>query len=284
MNTPDAQHLDVPLAIRIQLSHAYFQHLANSNEIDLLHIKGYAFAQEVYRPGRKSTDVDLLVRPSHLERFIELALADGWEILTHFETGSIFEHAMTLYHGSWGLVDIHRYFPGVGDAEGSAFETLWKQRRNKDIANYPCSLPSVVDSRILVVVHGARSTDEKNPDIEHLRETLTPEEWGEMDLRVPQLQANLAYAAALGTLDQHRNHPDYLLWKSVSEDTPEYMQWKARFAHAKGIRNKVKVLANIFFVNKDHLAMELGHAPSQQEIRKKFFSRFKGLAQNLRRK
>lgn len=269
-----SQPQDVPLAIRIQLSHAYFQYLAETHGLDILHIKGYAFAQEVYRPGRISTDVDILVRPSHIERLVELALADGWKILAHFETGSIFEHAMTLYHGSWGLVDIHRYFPGLGAPDGSIFDVLWSQRRIKFIANYPCYVPSLVDSRITVVVHGARSIVNRNPDITYLQETLSTTDWRRMQERVPELEAELAYAAALGHLDKFTYHPDYLLWKSVSEDTPDYLRWKARFMHAHGIRQKAKVIFSILFVNKDHLAMELGHSPSKAEIREKFFSRF----------
>lgn len=269
---------DVPLPIRIQLSHAYFQHLADRLNIDILHVKGYAFAGEIYRPGRSSTDVDLLVRPEHLDRFVEGALGDGWKILTHFETGSIFKHAMTLYHGSWGLVDIHRYFPGLGDSNGSAFESLWNQRRTRNIAHYPCQLPSLIDSRIIVVVHGARSTATTNPDISYLQETLLPSDWEEMQARVPELQAEIAYAAALGHLEQFKEHPDYLLWKSISEDTPDYLQWKARFAHAQGLHQKFKVALSILLVNKDHLAMELGHAPSKSEVREKFFSRFTQLS------
>lgn len=274
--TDDApsQLQDVPLPVRIQLSHAYFQHLADRHEIDLLHIKGYAFANEVYRPGRSSTDVDVLVRPAHLDRLIQIALADGWEIMAHFETGSIFEHAMTLYHGSWGLVDIHRYFPGIGDSQGSAFDTLWQQRRSRNIAHYPCQLPSLVDSRIIVVVHGARSNDTPNPDIRFLQDTLAPADWEQMQQRLPELEAQLAFAAALGKLDSFTHHPDYYLWKSVSENIPDHLRWKARFYHARGLAEKFRLLINILRVNQDHLAMELGHAPSKKEICIKFFSRF----------
>lgn len=274
MTTTSPQLHDVPLAIRIQLSHAYFQHLADSQGLDILHVKGYAFAGEVYRPGRSSTDVDLLVRPEHLDRLVEAARADGWEVLAHFETGSIFEHAMTLYHGSWGLVDIHRYFPGIGDVQGSAFETLWQNRRQRLIAHYSCNLPSLVDSRVIVVVHGARSTAERHPDISHLQQNLSPTDWEQMEQRLPELVAEVAYAAALGQLDRFRAHPDYLLWKSVSEDVSELTRWKARFTRAQGFKEKTRLLVNILLVNKDHLAMELGRVPSKKEIRDKFFSRF----------
>lgn len=271
-NTSDTA--DVPLALRIRLSHAYFQHLANRHGVDLLHIKGYAFAQEVYRPGRASSDVDLLVRPEHIDRLVKAAQNDGWEILARFETGSIFEHAMTLYHGTWGLVDIHRYFPGIGDAQGSAFDELWKHRRTRHIAHFPCALPSLVDSRIFVVVHGARSDNEHNADIGFLKQTLSADDWDDIRKRLPALDAEIAFAAAFHELDRFKDHPDYLLWKSVSEETSVFIRWKARFQHAHGLQGKMKVLRSILLVNRDHLAMELGHTPSKQEVRQKFFSRF----------
>ena len=61
------------------LAHAYFQRVANANGIDILHVKGYAFGPEVYRPERHSTDVDLLVRPSHVDRFVQALIAQGVE-------------------------------------------------------------------------------------------------------------------------------------------------------------------------------------------------------------
>ena len=77
-NTPELQ--TTPLAARIRLAHAYFQRIADMHSIDILHVKGYAFSQEIYRKGRYSSDADLLVRPSHVDRFVEILLADGWRI------------------------------------------------------------------------------------------------------------------------------------------------------------------------------------------------------------
>ena len=68
-NTPEPQ--TTPLAARIRLAHAYFQRIADMHSIDILHVKGYAFSQEIYRKGRYSSDADLLVRPSHVDRFVE---------------------------------------------------------------------------------------------------------------------------------------------------------------------------------------------------------------------
>ena len=172
-NTPEPQ--TTPLAARIRLAHAYFQRIADMHSIDIMHVKGYAFSQEIYRKGRYSSDADLLVRPSHVDRFVEILLADGWRIQAHFETGSVFEHAMTLYHASWGLTDIHRFFPGLGrhgDYE-KAFERVWAARKTRMIAHRPCVVPSDLDARLLVVLHRARAASRYSADINYLVSLLS---------------------------------------------------------------------------------------------------------------
>ena len=132
------------------------------------------FLPEIYRKGRYSSDADLLVRPSHVDRFVEILLADGWRIQAHFETGSVFEHAITLYHASWGLTDIHRFFPGLGrhgDYE-KAFERVWAARKTRMIAHRPCTIPSDLDARLLVVLHRARAASRYSADINYLVSAL----------------------------------------------------------------------------------------------------------------
>ena len=55
MEKTERQAASAPLKARIMLAHAYFQRVANANGIDILHVKGYAFGPEVYRPERHST-------------------------------------------------------------------------------------------------------------------------------------------------------------------------------------------------------------------------------------
>lgn len=274
MDSTQVEENNVPLRFRLMLSHAYFQYQAESNAIDLLHVKGYAFGTDTYRAHRQSSDIDVLIRPAHVDRFVEVLLAQGWEILTHFETGSIFEHAMTIYHPQWGLADIHRFFPGLGKDSAVAFEQLWKIRRKKNIASYPCDLPSVLDSQIIVLIHAGRSEAAVHPDVEFIQSQLTDEDWSAIKERVQELDAGIAFAAAFKDLEAYKGDPEYLLWKSVSDTTPDYIQWRGRLKLARGIKAKIRVLYKIFTVNRDHLAMELGHTPSRQEVRRKFFSRF----------
>lgn len=273
---------DIPLKARILLSHAYFQNIATKNKIDVLHIKGYVFGADTYRPGRLSSDVDLLVRPAHVDRLVNILLEDGWSILTHFETGSIFEHASTIYHPTWGLADIHRYFPGLGYEDPVwAFEELWSRRRHKEIANFFCDTPSIIDARLLVIVHNGRSKANNRADTQYLKDTLTSEEWKSIEQRSRELRAELAFDTALGNIEKHKGEPYYLLWKAISEDVPPFVEWWARLERTPGLTAKLDLLKKIFFVNTDHLAMELGHSPSQSEIRERFISRFRFKRTNL---
>lgn len=268
------EYSEVPLKIRIMLSHTHLQRLAEQARVDILHIKGYIFGEDTYPKNRTSTDVDILVRPSHLDLFIKSIKTAGWEILTTFESGSDYHHAMTIYHPTWGLADIHREFPGLGQDAALTFERLWKQRRMKVIANYPCATTSLVDSRVIVYIHAARSSSELKPDVEYLNSHITEEERTTIQSRVVELDAELAYAAAIGTIDDYSERRDYLLWKTASEQSSNLARWYARVKVAPGAKSKAKTLLAILRVNRDHLAMELGHRPSQQEIRAKFISRF----------
>ncbi|MDO5750284.1 MAG: nucleotidyltransferase family protein [Rothia sp. (in: high G+C Gram-positive bacteria)] len=271
-----AEDTSAPLKARIMLAHAYFQRMADRHNVDILHVKGYAFDREVYRPNRYSTDADILVRPSHVQRFVDLLLEDGWKIQAHFETGSVFEHAMTLYHPVWGLTDIHRFFPGLGRRGGYSrvFEQLWTARRPVMIAHKPCWVPSVLDARVIVVLHRARAAAKYSSDIEYLRSILSLGDWARMRQRAAELDSSLAYAAATGMLENYRHDRDYLLWKSASQPIPAYQQWLGRIYSAPTLGDKLRTLKAIFVVNRDHLAMQLGHEPTKAEVRAKFFERF----------
>lgn len=266
----------VPLKVRLTLAHAYFQHLADRRGVDLIHVKGYAFGTDVYRDGRISTDIDVLVRPNHTATLTAALQDEGWQILTHFETGSIFEHAMTVYHPTWGLADIHRFFPGLGIDAERTFQLIWEDKRHKNLGGYTCQVPSLIDSRIIVLTHAARSEQLYPADVKYLQEHLTEQDWDNLDLRVNILGCRTAYQVALNRFDNiNQNSKEFLIWKSFKAGAPTALQWKARLFQAEGIGAKIRVIQKILWVNKDHLAMELGHTPSKREIFAKFFNRFK---------
>ncbi|MDO4916748.1 MAG: nucleotidyltransferase family protein [Rothia sp. (in: high G+C Gram-positive bacteria)] len=276
MGTLTRDTFDIPLKARITLSHAHLQHLANVNKIDILHIKGYAFGAEVYRPGRTSTDADILVRPAHVARFMHVLKDEGWQILTTFESGSVFEHASTIYHPAWGLTDVHRYFPGLGYYhQKHAFDLLWDARRTKEIANFLCQVPSLIDCRNIVVVHGARSSVRGiHPDVGYLLQKLDSQDWEAMRTRILEFDSEIAFDAALGEIDKHKDDRQYLFWKSFADTLPAPTQWLGRLQRAEGWRMRAKIILKILMVNEDHLTMDLGHTPTRAEKWALFFKRF----------
>ena len=117
----------IPLSIRVRLAHALAQRVADEHGVDLLHVKGPAVDPALRDPGRSGTDVDVLVRPAHLDTFVA-ALADlGWERYSEFETGSPFEHAAN-YTGreprALPPVAVPATPPGIVDAQRSAVNAL----------------------------------------------------------------------------------------------------------------------------------------------------------------
>ena len=151
---------------------------------------------------------------------------------------------------------------------------MWAARRTRFIAHRPCTVPSDLDARLIVVLHRARAASRYSADINYLVNRMSYADWQRLKERANELDSNLAYSAAMGGLEQYRGDRDYLLWLSVSQDVPHYVQWIGRLRSATTLRDKLRTLKNIFFVNKDHLAMQLGRTPTRAEVRAKFFERF----------
>ena len=98
----------------------------------------------------------------------------GWSVVTRFETGSIFEHAASLWHTQLGYVDLHRRFPGVDlDAE-AAFDVLWSERLERHIAHQPCPVPSTDGQRLILLLHAARGGGVRHPDAQLLWRAPVP--------------------------------------------------------------------------------------------------------------
>lgn len=110
----ELQHVDIPMRARLQLGHAVVEHVARQADVDVLHIKGPATNPSLRSAGRTSGDVDVLVRPAHVESLIAALQTAGFELRTHFETGSIFRHAANLHHPNfgWSCPRGHRLTPG----------------------------------------------------------------------------------------------------------------------------------------------------------------------------
>ena len=254
-----------PVAARVHLAHAVVQKLADDRGIDLLHLKGPAVLPGLRAEGRHSSDVDVLVRPSHLPHLVEAVESVGFEQRTGFATGSVFAHAANWWHDDWGWVDVHVSWPGVTIDSELAFDVLARDSIVREIAHRPCRVPDRTAQRLILVLHSARSGG--TTDLDHAWTAADPHEQDAVRALAAELRAEVALAAGIGELELHRGDPTYLLWRHVTRGGSRFDEWRARLAAATTLQAKAELLTAAMRVNRDHLRMELGRAPTRSDIR-----------------
>jgi hypothetical protein len=264
--------VSVPLPVRLRFGHAAVQYLADEIGVDLLHIKGAAVDPSL-RPSQSGSDVDVMVRPSHVDRFDRALRSHGWTLYTTFAYGSPFGHAQTYLHESWGYLDIHRFFPGVRVSPVRAFDRLWTDRHTTEIATVGCPVPSVPAQALLLILNAARSRGSNHPDVAVAWRDASEVRRIEIEALVADLDAPVAFAAAVGGLEQYRQERDYGLWKVISQGGSRSEEWWARVRAAPSVSHAARVVIRAPLVNVDHLAHRLGHRPTPFEIVAEFFAR-----------
>ncbi|RYC04425.1 nucleotidyltransferase family protein [Nocardioides zhouii] len=261
----DAAVGQMPIGARVHLAHAVVQKLADDRAIDLLHLKGPAVLPGLRDAGRQSSDVDVLVRPSHLHRLVTALESVGWERRTDFATGSVFAHAANWWHDGWGWVDVHVSWPGVTIDAEQAFDVLARDAVRHSIAHRDCPVPGRTAQRLILVLHAARSGS--FADVDDAWTHADPSEQDDVRRLTAELGAEVALAAGIGELELHRGAPTYALWKHFLTGGSRLDEWRARLAAAPDARAKAALLTSALWVNRDHLRMELGRPPTRQEVR-----------------
>ncbi len=266
---------DVPLGVRVMLGHAASQRLADLHHVDVLHIKGYALDPALRWEGRVGTDVDVVVRPEHLDRYLEALRTAGWRHAIGFEEGSPFGHAATLTHEHWGYLDLHRAYPGFTVSPSEAFEILWQERDLTDIAGFACPVPSVPGQILVLMLHAARSLAGGRADLDVDAAWTSASATLQEEVRdlVTRLGADVAFAAATGHLDDYRDRRDYALWKAVSGGSTRVEEWVARIKAAPSLAQRIHLVLKAPLVNVEHLTMLWGRRPTRVEIVREFFAR-----------
>lgn len=275
---------DLQLSSRIQLAHALVEFLATEAGVDLLHIKGYAAQIGLYSTGRTSTDVDVLVRPSHIHILVEALSTKGWKVVTTFQSGSIFRHATTLWHDQWGHMDVHRHFPGVGIDPEEFFNLLWNFRQLKTIAQWPCHVPAPLHHALLITLHGARDPHRGDKDVQHLRKSLPEDDWDKLERLAIDVQAVLTFAAATGTLGQWANHHEHDFWDVISRGGTRTELFRARWRASHNPAKRWELIRNSLLINRDHLRMKLQREPRTADYASEIRARIHDVIQALRRR
>lgn len=267
----------VPLHVRLRFGRAALQIVADEVGADVLHIKGDA-ADVTLRPSEAAgSDVDVLVRPRHVPALDRALRSRAWRVYSTFLHGSPFGHAQTYVHHSWGYLDLHRWFPGVRADPESAFERMWAERRSTEFAGTRCQIPSIPAQATLLILNAARGAGE-NADLALSWTEATGEHRTAVETLIDAFDARVAFAAATGDLERFRGERDYRLWKVVSAGGSRSEEWWARMRSAPTLREALMIAARAPLVNVEHLAIELGRAPTRREVAAAFLARPRRMA------
>lgn len=272
----------VPLSARVMLAHAAVQALAEDCGADLLFVKGPTTDPDLRAFHTGGSDVDALVRPAHADRLVGALHEHGWRLVTDFRSGSAFDHAANFFHDQWGMVDVHRTFPGIDRDPEATFERLWSQRRTRLLAHYPCPVPSRTAQALVVLLHAARTPVNGgglHPDVTTAWHDQDADHRKAVTALAQALGARTPLLVALGQADAVRGEPDAPLRVWFSDRGSRLQQWRARMAVAPTWRAKAAIARRALGVNTYYLQQRLGHPPSRAEVAREFVRRVGAAAQ-----
>lgn len=288
MDRMEAPNSTISTYSRLRITHALLELVAAEAGVRILHVKGTALHPELARGRHTSLDCDVLVEPSGVERYITALQERGWELMTTFEHGSVFEHAATLYHQVWGTVDVHRSFPGANRDAHATFALWWENRDQVELGGTLISVPSLLDQRLLLLLHSARSPGGRGShDFTRSWSEATPGQRRKLEERAAAVggTAPLLLLTDDGSGERRRRamgDPEFHLWDAVVNGANATEVWGAMIQDAPTLRGKAGVMWKAAHVNRDHLALRLGHAPTAREVRMEWFDRLRRGARRLR--
>lgn len=265
-SAPGSAEPGLALAPRVRLAHACTARHLEDAGLRGLHVKGYAAAPGTYAPHRTSSDVDLLVHPQDAGRVCSVLEAHGWSLVTDFHEGSIFEHAATLWHDHLGYVDVHRLFPGLGSDPAAVFEHLWRERTARVVSGRPVPVPGLDGQRLVVIVHAARDGGRGRPDVRHLQDTLSPEEWERLRSLAATLDAEAAWDVATGEDLAPGGTAESELFTALRSHASGAELLAARWRAAGTVRERAGLVARVAPVNRAHLQMRLGRPITWRDV------------------
>jgi hypothetical protein len=279
MPDPVAHEEVIPIAARVHLAHAAVETLALDAGVDLLHIKGPALLPGLRRPGRQSTDVDVLVAPGHARALAAALTAHGWDQRSDLETGSAFQHAANWFHENWGYVDVHALWPGPQAGPAEVYAAFAEGAHTQEIAHVPCRVPHRTAQILILVLHTARTTGSSD-DLELAWYGASDDQRAAVHALAVRLRAETAFRVGLGELHVTDDRTADL-WRYYALGGTRLEEWRARVRAAPNRRDAARVLVSAVLVNRDHLRMELGHPPSRREVAARQWQRVRVLAAEL---
>jgi len=262
----------LPTSVLVRFAHASVQAVADRVGADVLHIKGVSVDPSA-NPGRPAgTDADVLVRPAHVRRLMRGLVDHDWLLWCDFDEGSLFEHAASLHHDSYGMLDVHQNFPGFHHDPARAFETLWQSRVARDIGGVTCPAPGLLGEHLLLLLHAARSPG-KTLDVDNHWTRLSPAERDEVRLLADHLGAGVGLALAIGEEDRVRHSSELELWHLMRDNSDRLGEWRARWRNTSGVVPRVRLLVRATRVNRFDLGQRLGRPPTKADLRRDWWRR-----------
>ncbi|WP_110239375.1 nucleotidyltransferase family protein [Nocardioides gilvus] len=152
--------------------------VAARTETRALAIKGVVLAHHGLRAPRVSGDVDVIVHPDDLDRFLAGMESAGWTANATTTTPKLLEyHSVDLTNDHWPMsIDVHSYFPGFLAPADEVFDRIWARRVEFDQAGHPVPATDLVSSAVVAALHYLRHPGlaHKQAAMETLAELATP--------------------------------------------------------------------------------------------------------------
>lgn len=286
MNSSSAS---APLGSRLRICHALLDYVGAQVGIRVLHIKGVTIDADLAVGRHSSTDCDVLVHPDDVHSYIQALENSGWELRTHFEHGSVFGHAVTMYHQVWGTVDVHRNFPGIASDAAGTFEKWWADRRAIELGGATVHTLSPIDQRVLLLLHAARNGETpRNHDFNTTWVEASEPERRALEKRVIELGGRTPLMILTDDGDGTRrrtvmNEPNFQLWDATIRGANATEVWRAQLLDAKSPWEKIQILWKAMHVNRDHLGIQLGRVPTRRDVSREWVNRLGRGARRLLR-
>ena len=123
--------------------------------LPVLAIKGPVLSMQGLRAERVHADVDVLVAPRDLRRFVEGLRRLGWREQLGSSAPTIMPtHSVNLLSKSWPVtIDVHHYFPGFLAPAEEVFEELWARRTEVTLAHVPVATLDPAAHAIVAALH-----------------------------------------------------------------------------------------------------------------------------------
>lgn len=158
------------------LIHLLINTVAARTDSRVLAIKGLVLAHHGLRAPRISGDVDAIVHPADLDRFVAGMAAAGWVANATTTTPKLLEyHSVDLTNDHWPMsIDLHSYFPGFLAPADEVFDRLWARRTEFEQAGRPVLATDLVGSAVVAALHYLRHPAHKQAALETLAELASP--------------------------------------------------------------------------------------------------------------